>query len=66
MLMLTDVFVRRGGTSVLEGISLSLAQGGTLAVVGESGAGKSTLIAAILGLLSPQRGGITWAGGACA
>lgn len=46
----------------LHGISLSLPAGKSLAVVGESGAGKSTLIAAILGLLKPSAGQITWQG----
>ncbi|MEM1233607.1 MAG: ATP-binding cassette domain-containing protein [Pseudomonadota bacterium] len=41
-------------------MSLTLPAGRTLAVVGESGAGKSTLIAAILGLLKPETGAITW------
>ena len=41
-------------------ITLSLPAGKTLAVVGESGAGKSTLITAILGLLKPSSGEITW------
>ena len=36
--------------------------GKTLAVVGESGAGKSTLIGAVLGLLKPASGTITWNG----
>ena len=62
MLKLDQVSVRRGKTLTLDTISLSLHAGKTLAVVGESGAGKSTLIAAILGLLKPWRGSITWAG----
>lgn len=41
---------------------MSLSAGETLAVVGESGAGKSTLISAILGLLKPASGDITWNG----
>ncbi|MEM9048490.1 MAG: ATP-binding cassette domain-containing protein [Pseudomonadota bacterium] len=47
---------------VLEDVSMALAPGKTLAVVGESGAGKSSLIATILGLLSPWRGAVSWAG----
>lgn len=61
MLRVQDVCVTRGQTFALEGITLSLQAGKTLAVVGESGAGKSTLIAAILGLLKPAKGTITWA-----
>ena len=60
MLKVRELGVRRGSRLVLEDITLSLAAGETLAVVGESGAGKSTLIAAILGLLKPATGEITW------
>jgi len=62
MLKVENVSVRRGRTSVLENVSLCVDPARTLAVVGESGAGKSTLIAAVLGLLAPWRGEITWAG----
>lgn len=44
----------------LKAVSLSLAAGQTLAVVGESGAGKSTLIAAILGLVRLAGGRVHW------
>lgn len=62
MLMVSDLVVKRGSRVTLDGITLSLPAGETLAVVGESGAGKSTLIAAILGLLKPAAGEITWNG----
>ncbi|MEM0937780.1 MAG: dipeptide/oligopeptide/nickel ABC transporter ATP-binding protein [Pseudomonadota bacterium] len=45
----------------LSDVSLTLAPGRTLAVVGESGAGKSTLINAILGF-AKTTGTITWGG----
>ncbi|MEM7470734.1 MAG: dipeptide/oligopeptide/nickel ABC transporter ATP-binding protein [Pseudomonadota bacterium] len=64
MLTLRNLVVKRGSVVTLDDISLSLAAGRTLAVVGESGAGKSTLIAAILGLLKPSTGDITWNGAA--
>ncbi|MEO1025193.1 MAG: dipeptide/oligopeptide/nickel ABC transporter ATP-binding protein [Pseudomonadota bacterium] len=62
MLSVDNVSVKRGKTMVLANISLSVEAGKTLAVVGESGAGKSTLIGAILGLLTPSQGSVTWAG----
>jgi peptide/nickel transport system ATP-binding protein len=62
MLNVRNLTVKRGKRVTLQDISLSLPAGRSLAVVGESGAGKSTLIAAILGLLKPSEGQITWNG----
>ncbi len=62
MLRVHNLAVKRGSRVTLDDISLSLSAGETLAVVGESGAGKSTLIAAILGLLKPAAGEISWNG----
>jgi len=60
VLNVENVSIRRGAATTLHDVSLTLAAGKTLAVVGESGAGKSTLIAAILGILKPAKGRITW------
>lgn len=62
MLSVKQLVVKRGKRVTLNDISLSLPAGKTLAVVGESGAGKSTLIAAMLGLIKPHSGSITWDG----
>lgn len=62
MLELRNVTVKRGQSVTLQGITLSLAPGRTLGIVGESGAGKSTLISAILGLVRCTSGHITWSG----
>jgi ABC-type bacteriocin/lantibiotic exporters, contain an N-terminal double-glycine peptidase domain len=43
-------------TPVLRDISLSLAAGEQIAIIGESGAGKSTLLRLIAGLFAPQKG----------
>ncbi|MDT8343649.1 MAG: ATP-binding cassette domain-containing protein [Thermohalobaculum sp.] len=44
---------RRGTLTAVEGVSLSIAPGEVLGVVGESGAGKSMTGLAVLGLLEP-------------
>ncbi|MGH9407987.1 MAG: ATP-binding cassette domain-containing protein [Vicinamibacterales bacterium] len=41
---------------VLRGLSLSIARGETVALVGRSGAGKSTLLKVINGVIAPDRG----------
>ena len=43
----------------ISGISLSIARGASVGIIGESGAGKSTLVDIILGLLTPVSGSIT-------
>lgn len=62
MLKVRDISVNRGNSLALDGVSLSIEESRTLAVVGESGAGKSSLIASILGLLPLSNGTITWSG----
>jgi branched-chain amino acid transport system ATP-binding protein len=48
-LVLEGVCVGYGDTIVLEGITLSLLPGGTLALLGRNGVGKTTLLATIMG-----------------
>lgn len=51
-----------GYVKAVDGVSLSLGRGRTLALVGESGSGKTTAAKAILQLIPPTAGRITFAG----
>ncbi|HEV8166616.1 MAG TPA: ABC transporter ATP-binding protein, partial [Actinomycetota bacterium] len=57
-LVAEDLVVLRGGHRVLGGVSLSLAPGELVAVVGASGAGKSTLLASLAGLTVAASGSV--------
>jgi branched-chain amino acid transport system ATP-binding protein len=47
-----------GETQALFGVSLSVAQGEVVALLGANGAGKTTLLRSVLGLTRPRRGEI--------
>jgi len=53
-----DVTLRLSGRDVLSGVSLNIAQGEFVGVLGANGAGKTTLIRAILGLVPASDGSI--------
>ena len=61
-LVLEDVSAGYGETVVLEDISLAVAPGQTLAVLGRNGVGKTTLLATIMGHTRIRRGAIRFAG----
>ena len=54
--------LRRGEFLALDDVSLELAPGEALAVLGHNGAGKSTLLKILNGLLKPNRGEVRIAG----
>jgi NitT/TauT family transport system ATP-binding protein len=51
-------FGRDGETEALKGISLSIAPGEFVAIIGQSGCGKSTLLSLISGILKPTEGAV--------
>jgi branched-chain amino acid transport system ATP-binding protein len=61
-LVLKDVSAGYGETVVIEDISLAVAPGQTLAVLGRNGVGKTTLLATIMGHTRLRGGGIRFAG----
>src|ERR1700680_3341791 len=56
MIKLIDVYKSFGDKKVLEGFSLEVEEGETMALIGYSGTGKSVAIKHIVGLLEPDRG----------
>lgn len=58
MLEVRDIETYYGETQVLFGVSLSVAAGEVLALLGANGAGKTTVLRSILGLTRPRRGEI--------
>jgi branched-chain amino acid transport system ATP-binding protein len=62
MLELSEVEVRYGSIRALQGVSLTVASGELVALIGSNGAGKTTTLRAISGLLRPVSGTITFEG----
>ena len=62
MLEVDNIVVRYSGLPVLQGVSLAVEQGQTIAVVGSNGAGKSTLLKGIMGSARVYEGSITFMG----
>ena len=60
LLALDGVRAGYGDAVVLDGISLTVSEGGSLAVLGRNGVGKTTLLLTILGYTDLSRGTITW------
>jgi ribose transport system ATP-binding protein len=62
LLEVRDATVRFGEVVALDGVSLRIAEGECIGLVGHNGAGKSTLVSVINGGLAPERGMILRAG----
>lgn len=57
-LVIEDVTKNFGSQAVLRGVNLSVARGGTTAIVGPSGSGKTTLLRLVAGFEHPGTGSI--------
>ncbi|MEZ5218407.1 MAG: ATP-binding cassette domain-containing protein [Ilumatobacteraceae bacterium] len=62
MLQITDLSKRYGDLQAIDGVSVAVPRGRIVGFVGPNGAGKSTTMRSIFGLVSPDRGSITWDG----
>jgi zinc transport system ATP-binding protein len=58
LLDIRDVSLSYRDRVVLDGVTLTVARGGTLGVIGPNGAGKTSLLKIILGIVSPTRGSV--------
>jgi branched-chain amino acid transport system ATP-binding protein len=56
MLAVEDLHARRGDTQVLHGVSLHVAPGEMVALIGRNGMGKTTLLRSVLGLAGVTAG----------
>ena len=62
MLRLSDITVRFGGITALDGLSLDAQAGEVLGIIGPNGAGKTTLFDVIAGVRTPNAGRVVLAG----
>jgi len=60
MLKIENLSVFYGGIHALQGVSLEVPEGKIVTLIGANGAGKSTTLKAIVGLVKPATGSITW------
>ncbi len=62
MLETTDLHAWYGSSHTLHGVSISVAQGEVVALVGRNGAGKTTTIRSVMGLMPKTTGAMRFAG----
>jgi branched-chain amino acid transport system ATP-binding protein len=62
MLNITDLNTYYGDSHTLRGVSLALAQGTALGLLGRNGMGKTTLIRSLMGYVRVAEGSVQWRG----
>jgi branched-chain amino acid transport system ATP-binding protein len=62
MLQVKDLHAYYGRAHILQGVSLEAGAGEVVALLGRNGAGKSTAMKAIMGLVPPAQGEVSFAG----
>jgi len=62
LLQISDLNTYYGASHVLHGISLSVAQGEVVALLGRNGMGKSTVLKTVMGLVKPRSGSVAFDG----
>lgn len=59
VVVVSDLVVRRGGATVLQGVSWAVPQGQVVGLLGPSGSGKTTLLRSIVGVQRTTAGQVT-------
>ncbi len=62
MLVVEDIHTWYGESRALQGISLAVASGEVVCLLGRNGAGKSTTLKSVMGLTPPRRGRVLFEG----
>jgi branched-chain amino acid transport system ATP-binding protein len=62
MLKVEGLSAHYGGIHALQGVGLEVKDGSIVSLIGANGAGKSTTLKAIIGLVKPTGGSVTWNG----
>jgi branched-chain amino acid transport system ATP-binding protein len=62
LLQVRDVEAGYGQARVLHGVSIDVAQGEAVGLLGRNGMGRTTLVNAIMGICPPTRGTVEWQG----
>ena len=58
MITISNITVRLGGRTILDGATAALRPGGRYGLIGRNGAGKSTLMKVLVGQLDPDGGSV--------
>jgi branched-chain amino acid transport system ATP-binding protein len=62
VLLVEDIYTAYGLSQVLFGVSLQIARGECVCLLGRNGVGKTTTMRSIIGLTPPRRGRVVWKG----
>ena len=60
LLQVDEIIAGYGETEILHSVSIAVGQGEIVTIIGPNGSGKSTLLKAILGLVQPKSGQVTF------